>query len=134
MDDTPITIRLELPHEALADETAAASETFRLGEAQALPPDPDTVEARFIDPVSILVVTTVAAIVWRVVNHYLVKDGRGVLIDARSQPPTISRLADVPEGFILLIKPDGSSEMRDARDQDSAAFSGYLSAVLKASV
>jgi len=33
-----------------------------------------------------------------------------VLIDARQVPPVVSLVHDVPAGFIVLVKPDGTTE------------------------
>ena len=123
--------RIDLPREALADErAAAAAHGYQLGPEAALPPDPDAVEAHFIEPVTLIASCTLAMMAWRVLNHWLVKDGRGVLIDARSRPPLISRLQDVPAGFIVLIKPDGSTETVAAGKTDDEALTALLAKAL----
>ena len=40
----------------------------------------------------------------------LMKRGQGVLVDGREKPPRVSALAGVPQGIIILIRPDGSTE------------------------
>ena len=132
VDEAQVTIRMDLPGEALPEEQGASGPEYELGPAKPLPPDPDAVEARFVDPITLIAVVTVAMLAWRIVNHYLVRDGRGVLVDARQQPPLVSRLEDVPAGFILLVKPDGSTETVDAGKTDDSALADLLKPMLKA--
>jgi hypothetical protein len=123
--------RIELPREALADERdAAVAAGYQLGPETSLPPDPDALEAHFIEPVTLIATCTLAMLAWRIVNHFLVKDGRGVLIDARSKPPRVSRLEDVPAGFVVLIKADGSSETIAAGKVDDAGLAGLIAKAL----
>ncbi len=132
MSDVTLAVRMDLPREALAEEREAAAPGYQLGQETALPPDPDAVEARFIEPVSLIATVTAAMLAWRIVNHFLVKDGRGVLIDARDRPPLVSRLEDVPAGYIVLIRADGSSEALAAGKTDDAALAELIGKVLGA--
>jgi hypothetical protein len=133
MSDVTFAVRMDLPREALAEERSVAAPGYELGQETALPPDPDALEAHFIEPVTLIATVTVAMLAWRIVNHFLVKDGRGVLIDARSQPPLVSRLEDVPAGFIVLVKADGSSEALAAGKTDDAALAELIGKVLGSS-
>ena len=130
MHDAVYQIQLNLPREAMAEERAAATEEYAPGAESPLPPDPDAVEAHFIDPVSLIVTVTAAMLAWRIVNHFLVRDGRGVLIDAREKPPIVSRLEDVPAGFVVFIKADGSSETIAAGKSDDTELVGLINLVL----
>ena len=65
------------------------------------------VEARFVDPVTVVATTTLALLAIRLVNHWLKRDERGVQIDLQTQPPTISQLRDVPAGVLVIIDKDG---------------------------
>lgn len=124
--------RMLLPREALGGEHDAASADYLVGEASALPPDPDVVEAHFIDPVSVIVTTTLAMLAWRIISHILVKDGGGVLIDARSKPAVISRLEDIPAGYIVLIDAKGKSETIPAGKTDDSVLAGLIEKALAA--
>lgn len=75
-------------------------------------PDSPLVEARFVDPVTIAVTATVALIAVRLVNHWLKSDERGVQIDLRTQPPTISHLRNVPAGVLVIIDTDGKASIQ----------------------
>lgn len=132
MSEVTFAVRMDLPREALAEERAVSAPGYELGKETALPPDPDAMEARFIEPVTLIATVTVAMLAWRIVNHFLVKDGRGVLIDARNRPPLVSRLEEVPAGFVVLIKADGSSETLAAGKTDDAALAELIGKVLGA--
>jgi hypothetical protein len=122
--------RIVLPRESLAEEQSAAGPEYQLGPASPAPLDPDAVEARFIEPVSLIATVTLAMLSWRIINHILVKDGRGVLIDARKKPPLVSRLEDVPAGFVVLIRPDGGSETIAAGEIDDSGLAALIAKVL----
>jgi hypothetical protein len=105
-----LTVRLDLPRELLDEEQALESKDYRLDEPEALPVDPAAREARFIDPVSVIAAISLAILAERVVHFVLTRRGQGVLVDASGQPTKVSVLAGVPQGYILLIRPDGTSE------------------------
>lgn len=130
MSNAVYQIRMNLPREAMAEERAVAREGYTLGAESSLQADPDLVEAHFIEPVSLIATVTAAMLAWRIVNHFLVRDGRGVLIDAREKPPVVSRLEDVPAGFVVFIKTDGSSETIAAGKTDDTALAGLIELVL----
>ena len=129
MDDL-ITIQLDLPAEALAEEQQAAGATYQPGATAPLPPAPDATEAHFIDPISLTIVVGVLFLANRILTHFLVKDGKGTMVDGRTKPPTVSRLTDVPEGYIILIKPDGSTQAIDAGKTDDKALADMLKPIL----
>ena len=70
--------------------------------------------ARFVDPVSLVGVVTLAWLTKRMVDHWLKSDEQGVQIDLREKPPAISRIAGVPMGFIVIINVDGKPETHKA--------------------
>ncbi len=127
-----VQVQIELPRESLADERAATGPYYQIGPEAVLKTDPNAFEAQFVDPVSVIAVVTVAMLAWRIINHFLVKDGRGVLIDTRNKPPLVSRIQDVPEGFVVLVKADGSSEAIDAGKIDDSELASLISKVIPA--
>mgnify|MGYP001582826361 FL=1 len=131
MSNSTIQICLELSREALNEERAVAAPGYELGPATPRPPDLDAVGARFVDPVTLIAVVTVAALASRIVSHFLVRDGRGTLIDTRKKPPVVSRLEDVPAGFVVLVKSDGSTETIDSGKTDDSALTGLIEKVLE---
>jgi hypothetical protein len=111
-----IEIRLELPRDMYSVESRAKSEDYALGEPESLPPDPDAMEAGFIEPVTAIAALTVAVLAERLLHFALAKRGYGVLVDARDKPPNVSVLKGVPQGFIVIIRPDGTTEKVRADD------------------
>lgn len=125
-----IEIRFDLPREALAAERAAAGADYILGPETSLPPDPDAAEARFIEPVTLIATVTVAMLATRIAGFLMARAGRGVLIDARKKPPSVSRLADIPAGFMVIIHPDGKTETKSADEADRSGLTGLIQTVL----
>jgi hypothetical protein len=72
-------------------------------------------EARFVDPVTISVVTTLSLLAVRLTNHWLKRSERGVQIDLRTTPPTVSLLAGVPSGVLVVIDKDGKPTIRSEK-------------------
>jgi hypothetical protein len=125
-----IEIRFDLPREALAAEHEAAGPDYVLGPEASLPPDPGATEARFVEPVTLIATITVAMLVTRIAGVLIARAGRGVLIDARKKPPTVSRLADIPAGFLVIIHPDGKTETKSADEADRSVLTGLIQTVL----
>jgi hypothetical protein len=111
-------IRVQLETTANEAETekkaAAANAEYKIDSVTPLrrAPDSPLVEARFVDPVTVLVTTTLALLTIRMVNHWLKSDESGVQIDLRTQPPTISQLRNVPAGVLVIIGIDGKPSVR----------------------
>jgi len=121
---------LELPRDALGTERELAGDDYALGAPTDLPADPDLMEANFIEPVSLIVVATLALLAERVLHFALAKNGQGVLIDTRSKPPRVSALAGVPQGFVVIVKANGATETVRA-DQPPNELSKLIGAALK---
>ena len=107
--------RIHVQIETTADEAetekkaAAANSEYEIGSVTRLRRGPNSplVEARFVDPVTVVATTTLALLAIRLVNHWLKRDERGVQIDLRTQPPTISQLLNVPAGVLVIVDKDG---------------------------
>ncbi len=121
---------LELRRDALGAERQLASDDYALGEPTELAADPDLMEANFIDPISLIAVMTLALLAERVLHFALAKHGQGVLIDTRSKPPRVSALAGVPQGFVVIVKANGTTETVRA-DQTPNELSKLIGAALK---
>jgi hypothetical protein len=110
-----MTIQFELH----ADHQAVNADSFQLISKRQLTPaevPAATAEARFIEPVSVIVLAASAAVLAeRIVNHWLRSREQGVEIDFRRSPALVSRLAGTPYGFVVLIRPDGSTEALQAK-------------------
>ena len=123
-------LALELPRDALATERQLAGADYAIGEPSELPADPDLMEANFIDPITVIVVSTLAILAERVVHYAMAKNGQGVLIDTRAQPARVSALAGVPQGFVVIVKKNGTTETVRA-DQAPDELSKLIGAALK---
>jgi hypothetical protein len=103
--------RIHVQIETTADEAeiekkaAAANAEYEIASITPLRRGPDSplVEARFVDPVTVAATATLALTAVRLVNHWLKSDERGVQIDLRTQPATISQLRNVPAGVMVII-------------------------------
>jgi hypothetical protein len=103
-------IQFDLPRELFEVERSLAGPDYRLGEAKPLPPDAASMEARFVEPVTLIASLTLAILAERILHFALARHGQGVMVDARTKPPHVSVLAGVPQGFIVIIHPDGKIE------------------------
>jgi hypothetical protein len=123
-------VRLELPRDMYEAESKAASDEYEIGEPQALPADPDAMEARFIEPVTLIASVTLMVLAQRLLHFALARRGAGVLLDARERPPSVSVLKGVPQGFVVIIHPDGKTETVRA-DEPGNDLASLLGKVLK---
>ncbi|UJR82325.1 hypothetical protein [Sandaracinus amylolyticus] len=104
-------IRLALERVDLDAELAAArAQELSFGAPQSLEPSPDAVtEARFVETVAVIGVVSLAWIAKRCVDTWLKDKERGVMIDLRTTPPTISRVEGVPAGFLVMVDASGKA-------------------------
>lgn len=65
-------------------------------------------EARFLEPVGLVFAAAGLTYLTRVVDGWLAGKGQGVQIDMRSTPPVVTNIAGIPNGYLIIIKPDGS--------------------------
>jgi hypothetical protein len=77
-------------------------------------PEAGLAEVRFVDPVTAVVTVTLATLAVRFVNHWLKSREAGVQIDTRTVPPTLSRIAGTPAGFIVVIGIDDEATFHQA--------------------
>lgn len=126
-----MTIELEVQ----LDSEALKQEPFQVVSKRLLRSDelnPGTTEARFIEPVTATILVASAALVAeRIVNHWLRSKEQGVEIDLRKKPPRISRLAGTPMGFVMVIKPDGESQLMQAKYDNQSQLAGVIESITK---
>lgn len=120
--------------DAKAEHVAARSDSnYVIENVEALARDPETPlqEARFVDPVTMTVTATLAVLAVRMVNHWLKSEERGVQIDLRTDPATISKLAGVPAGVIVVIDRSGTATVHREKYETPEDFlpslTGFLS-------
>lgn len=86
--------------------------------------------AHFVDPISVLVVVSAAALAERLVTHWLRDREQGVQIDLTQDPPEVSRLAGVPRGNVVVISADGV-EVHTLEYDGEQSLAATLQAVLE---
>jgi len=72
-------------------------------------PEEPLAEARFVEPVTALVGTTVLYLAKRMIDHWFKEKEQGVMMDLREVPPLISRIAGIPMGFLVIIDKNGEA-------------------------
>ena len=123
-------ISFDLPRELFEAERGLAGPDYTLGEAKPLPPDTASMEARFVEPVPLIASLTLAMLAERILHFALARRGQGVMVDARTKPPHVSVLAGVPQGFVVIIHPDGKTETVRA-DNPPEGFGDLLGKAVK---
>jgi hypothetical protein len=104
--------------ETTAADLEAEKETFTFKETEPIPPSPDMpplADARFVELVAAVIVTSIALIAKRMVDHWLKSKEQGVQINLSKDPPVISRIAGVPMGFLVVIHRDGKVTTHQAK-------------------
>jgi len=66
-------------------------------------------EARFVEPITALVGTTVLYLAKRMIDHWFKQKEQGVMMDLREVPPLVSRIAGIPMGFLVIIDKNGQA-------------------------
>lgn len=128
-DAAAVEVRLNLARAEYEAEREAAGPGYALGPAAPLPADPDAAEASFIEPVTLVAAVSLGVLAERILNHWLTRRGQGVMIDARTTPPTLTKVAGVPQGFVVLVQADGKAETVKAAE--AGVLAGVLGAALK---
>ena len=124
---------IEVQTSALEAGTLAALEGVEVRRTEPLPAPPSDplAEARFVDPVSVILVVSGAVLVKRLLDGWLKERERGVMIDVRKDPVLVSRIAGVPAGWVVIIDKDGNPHPHEAA-YDNENLSDLLSSFLSA--
>ena len=87
--------------------------------------------AHFIEPVSLVVAASVSLIAYRIVEHWLTSREHGVQIDARTSPATISNIAGIPAGFVVLISPAGEVSTHSSGSLTSSGLAALIGSLVQ---
>lgn len=88
--------------------------------------------AHVLEPVSLsVVVTSLSVLAYRIVEHWLRRAEHGVQIDARTTPATISTIAGVPNGFVVVIGADGVPQNYNAAALNATTLTELLGGIVK---
>ncbi len=133
MPDT-ILVRLETSQQDAEAEQAAAegSDEITIKSVEPIeaadPADPTV--TRFVGTVAIIAATSISWIAGRMATTWLKDKEQGVQIDLRDRPATISRIAGVPNGFVVIINPDGTAETQKVDYENPDQLTALLTQVL----
>ncbi len=109
-----------LPYEKISPSTTLQGQA--VGELQPL---------NFLDPVSVDVAVPVDAITKRIVDTWLRSRKRGAVLDLRGDKSVISRILGVPQGTLVVINKDGTSDVRPFDYRQRIQFMASLSSILE---
>ena len=124
-------IAFEIPKTDRNDFVADLPASAVIAEKEAEPPANGGLgPANFISPVEIVVVVTAVWLVKRLTDEYFRTQAKGTLIDLRLTPPKISVVGDVPAGFVLIVSPDGGTEI--VRQEDDKSLEEMMAAAFGA--
>lgn len=126
-----IQVRIEADRETLDAVFLEPAPDFQAASvaAMARPADGPLDGAHFIEPVSLVVTVTAATLAYRLVEHWLTKREFGVQIDARTTPPTVSNIAGIPAGFVVIIDANGSASTHPAQSLSSGGLASLLGSI-----
>jgi hypothetical protein len=88
-------------------------------------------EAKFVELVVVGAVVSVTWLVKRITDHWLKKNEQGVQIDLRASPPVVSVVANVPQGFVVIIDKDGNASTKQAAYEKSEDINTWLQQTLQ---
>ena len=134
MEKNLLKVTFELEQSDLTDELKAAEEDkYEISdEIKEVKLSSDSLEpVGFIEPVSAAVTITVAYLIKRLVDFWLKDKERGVQIDVRTVPPTVSRIAGIPAGFLVLIDKNGEVIAKKADYENNADLVELVSNTLR---
>ncbi|WP_455203315.1 hypothetical protein [Kaarinaea lacus] len=116
-------------------ESQLKEESFNVVSKRLLRPEelnPATAEARFIEPITATIaVASVALLAERIVTHWLRSKEQGVEIDLRKKPALISRIAGTPMGFVMVIKPDGETQLMQVDYDNHSNLADVIQSITK---
>ncbi|MCU7549930.1 hypothetical protein OCK74_12430 [Chitinophagaceae bacterium LB-8] len=133
MEQNTLDIVLELEQADLKEERKVADEVkYKISDdVKEVDIVSDSLEpAGFIEPVSVAITITITYLIKRLVDFWLKDKERGVQIDTREIPPTVSRLAGVPAGFLVIIDKNGNVITQKAEYEKSENLTELVSKAL----
>ena len=89
-------------------------------------------KARFVDPITAVMVVSAASLGFRIFEYFRKRMEQGVQIDLQTTPPTFSVIANVPQGFIVIIDKDGQAQTLQANYDKSEEITALLAKLLGA--
>lgn len=108
-------IQLETTQTALdADWSATPAQSIELQSVASLARANHGGKAGFVEPVTAVLTLSLLTLGFRLFEYFKKKDERGIQIDLRTTPATVTDLANVPSGFVVIIGKDGKASTQRA--------------------
>lgn len=128
-------IRLEIPNDLFQEDPNEENIKIKSREAlEAVETGSPFREAKFVESVVIIGVVGLSWLVKRVVDHWLNKNQQGIQFDLRTTPPTMSAVANVPQGSIVIIDINGKASVKQAKYEKSDDLNGWIQSTLQSLV
>ena len=122
-----VNFRVDMTKEDLEIEQEASKKYQELNIKNIKPitelPDTPLADAHFVEPVSMIIGTSILYLAKRLIDHWLKEKEQGVMMDMRETPPLISRIAGIPMGFLVIIDKSGQATTHKAdysKDNDES--------------
>lgn len=93
--------------------------------------DEGLLDARFVDPVSVILVGVAAAIIHRLVRAWENQRERGAILDLRTKPPLVDYLAAVPFGTLIVVDADGTTQVHTLGGSSAEEFQNIVQAAIQ---
>jgi hypothetical protein len=129
--DSSIKVRMEMMRDDLEYTQGAEGLTIESVSSLETSTPRGLDEARFIDSVVVVVTATVAVLAKHIVYYFLRSKEQGLQIDLRTIPATISVLANVPQGFLVIIDKAGKPMLHKAEYVKGEDLTPILSHLLQ---
>lgn len=128
-----LSIQLQTTQAALdADWSAAPGQPIDRRSVEPLRVAGLGVKADFVEPVTAVLTLSVVTLAFRLFEYFKKKDERGIQIDLRTTPATVTDLANVPHGFVVIIGKDGKASTQRADYDKPEQITQALAKVLGA--
>jgi hypothetical protein len=124
-----ITVELQTTEALLNSEWKAHSQEIEIKEIKPLKLASKGDIANFVEPVTAVIVLTSAMLVFRLFEYFKKKNERGIQIDLRTIPATLTDLANVPNGFIVIIDKDGNASIEQAKYDEPEQLAKLLEGI-----
>jgi hypothetical protein len=130
--DDALELRIEMTRDDLEAEKLRAVDRLATDRVERLGKQsvPGLEEARFVETVAIIGTVTIAMLARRLVDDWLKNRQQGVQIDLGTATPTVSTIANVPRGFVVIVDRDGKAQPYKLEYEKDVDLEPLLSKVL----
>lgn len=130
MTDEQVSVRIVAESNALREFEEDAAVTVQ--GAEPVRPEEPLADARFVEWIAIAVAGSVAALVNHLLRLWAQQTERGVVLDMSTSPPTVSYVANIPYGTLVLRQEDGRSVVHHLKGTKSGTLEALFMEIAKA--